>query len=352
MTVQKISKTENIIKVSPEDTLGHMFSLLSSSHDSAFVFDNDHFLGVVNPYYCLIKKSYPANTKAKHCLVHPPKVDIKYHLKKVAQLMIDSKIHYLPVFSNDKFYGFISARRILSSIIESEELKHKIGDYLKQKKPLISVYETDFISRALALFKQYRISKLVVISKDFKLKGVLAYFDLISYLVTPKQKQHLSAREGNKTPILNRQVKNFAKTNVLTLTTNDRLSQAADMILKNSIGSVIIIDAERHPLGIVTTKDLLSIFARRHQLAKLEVITKSLSKQSWVLVSQFIKQINHQLAKFKDISNAKFFVKEKEGGGVFRAALSILLKNNRIKVIKEEGKNLGKVLQEVKKKSK
>ncbi|MBM4177664.1 CBS domain-containing protein, partial [Candidatus Gribaldobacteria bacterium] len=231
------------------------------------------------------------------------------------------------------------------------ELKQKIGDSLKHKKPLISIYETDFVSQVLALFKDHRVSKLVVISRDFKLKGILAYFDLVSYLVTPKKKQRFSAREGNKIPIFNRQVKNFAKTNVLTLTTNDKLFQAAEMILKNNIGSVIIVDAERHPVGIITTKDLLSIFARQHYLNKLEVITKNLSKQSWVLVSQFVKQINNQLAKFKNISKAKFIVAEKKGGGVFKAVLSILSKDRGIKVIKEEGKNLDKVLQEVKKKS-
>jgi len=352
MSLEKIYKKENIIKVTPEETLSKVFSYLSSSHDSAFIFDNSQFLGVVNPYYCLIKKSYPFNAKVKHCLVHPPKVDINYSLKKVAQLMIDSKIHYLPVFANNKFTGIISARRLLSAILDSSELKIKIAEVLKQKKPLISIYEDDFISRALSLFKQYRVSKLVVVSRDFKLRGILTYFDLIAYLLTPKEKQQLGSREGNKIPLLKRYVRNFMKTNLLTLTPEDTLKQAGQKILEKGIGSVIIVDQERHPVGLITTHNLLSAFIRERKLPQIQLITKDLSQKSQAMVTMFARQISNQLFKLRDISSAKFLVKEKKGGGVFSAIFSIFFKNNRLKVIKEEGKNLPRILQEIKKKSK
>ncbi len=344
MTLQKIFKTENIIKVTPEETLSKTFSCLSSSHDSAFVFNDDDFLGVVNPYYCLIKKSYPNNTKVKNCLIHPPKVDINYSLKKVAQLIIDSKIHYLPVFSNNKFCGIISARGLLSAITDSPELKIKIGEVLKQKNSLISIYEDDFISTALALFKQYRISKLVVVSRDFKLRGILAYFDLISYLLSPKEKQHFGTREGNKIPLLKRCVRNFMKTNVLTLTTEDRLDQAAEKILENHIGSIIIIDKERRPIGIITTHNLLSTFIGQKNLPRIQLISEDLSQKSGQIVSGFVRLINNQLAKMRNVSQAKFLIKEKKTPGVFKAVLSLLSKDNRMKVIKKEGKDLEEVL--------
>jgi predicted transcriptional regulator len=352
MTLQKFYKTENIITVAPEDTLSRIFSYLSSSHDSAFVMENNQLLGVINPYYCIIKKSYPSNTKAKHCLIHPPKVDINYPLKKVAQLIIDSKIHYLPVFSNSKFLGIISARRILSAIKDADELQTPIKTILINKRPLISVYEDDFLSTALALFKKYRVSKLVVVSKDFKLKGIMAYYDLISYLITPKEKQHWSGREGNKIPLLKRHVRNFMKTNVLTLTKEDKLNQAAEMILEKKIGSIVIIDPERHPIGIITTNNLLSAFIGRRKLPTVQVITKDLSKKSWQIVSGFIRLINYRLIKLRNVSSAKFIIKEKQGTGIFKAILSILSKDNKIKVIKKEGKNLNRILQEVKDKSK
>lgn len=350
MIVNQFFKTENIIKVSPQDPLSKTLSLLSSSHDSAFVFEKDQFLGVVNPYYCLIKKSYPANTKVSHCLVHPPKVDINYSLKKVANLMINSKIHYLPVFAGERFLGIISARRLLFAIKDNEELKIPISEVLKGKKPLVSIYEDDFISKALSLFKQFRVSKLVVVSKDLKLRGILTYFDLIAYLSTPKEKQNFGAREGNKSSFFRKYVRNFMKDKVLTLKNNDSLSSAAKMILEKEIGSVVIIDDENHPIGIITTRDLLTVFASGIKKTRIKVIAKDLSQKSWLLVNQFGQWLNNQLRKENKLS-AKILVKGKEGRGIFKTIVSFFSSGQIVKVVKKEGKNLKKILEEIKKKS-
>lgn len=351
MTVNQIYKTENIIKVSSEDNLSRTLSLLSSSHDSAFVFEQNDFLGIVNPYYCLIKKSYPANTKVKKCLVHPPKVDINDSLEKICRLMIESKIHYLPVFSGDKFLGIISARRLLTVIKDSNRVKVPIFQILKNKKPLVSIYNDDFIGKALSLFKQYRLSKLVVVSRNLKLKGVLTYFDLISYLILPREKQNLGTREGNKIPFYRRQVKYFMKTNVYTLSPQSYLFEAVKLILERGVGSVVIVDSERNPIGIITTKDILSVFSRSREESNIEVVKKNLSEKSKNILNSFIFYLKKLLAQSKNQSSARVLVQEKGRGGVFRAVVSFFLGKKTVKVIKKEGKDLKKVLLEIKKKT-
>lgn len=263
MGLKKIFKTKNIITVSPEESLSSAFSRLSSSHDSAFVFEENKFLGIINPYYCLIKTSYPGNSKVKSCLVHPPRIDINFSLEKTAKLMIESKIHYLPVFEGEKFIGIISARRILSAIINLPKFNQPISQILKNKKPLVVIYEDDFISEALSLFKKHRFSKLVVISKDFRLRGILSYFDIVNYLLSPREKPSSGGRNGNKSSYLQKQVKNFMKEKVLTLFSYEPIKKAIKLILEKEIGSVIIVDEENHPIGIITTRDILSYFIKR-----------------------------------------------------------------------------------------
>ena len=88
--LKDIIKTEGIIKISPEETISHAFSKMRTSHDAAFVFaEKNHFLGLINPYYALIKSSYPGNAKVKHCLYHPPKLKINSSINKVAQFFIE-----------------------------------------------------------------------------------------------------------------------------------------------------------------------------------------------------------------------------------------------------------------------
>lgn len=258
-----IIKKENIIKVDPEMTLSHALAHLSTSHDAAFVFsDEDKFMGVINPYYCLIRSSHPGNAKVEHCLHHPPKVYVDYSLPKVASLLIESKIHYLPVFDNkERFMGIISARRILSNLRNLPSFRKTIGDALRfRKKPLTVIYEDETVAQALALFKSTKLSKLVVINRDMKLKGILSYYDLISFLTQPKNHEGKMERIGNKIHLFNQHVKNYMKTYVLSLKNNNSLSDAFNLVINKKIGSVVIVDEERHPVGIITTRDLLRFY--------------------------------------------------------------------------------------------
>lgn len=354
MTLQTVFKTQNIIRVSPEDTLSHVFSLFSSSHDSAFVFDeHNHFLGVVSPYYCLIRKSYPSNTKVKHCMMHPPHIDINFSLKKAAQLMLGSRIYYLPVFEHGQFSAIISARRLLQAIRGAEEFTTSIDSFLKlKKKPLISLYEHDFLSKALALFKVHQVSKLVILTEDLKLRGIISYFDLISYLVVPKEKQHFSSREGNKIAFLKKPVATVMKNNAVTLNINSRLDQAADLILNKHVGSVVGLDEQRRPQGLITVHDLLSIYVGKRRFFAAEIATRNLSQKSFQIANIFIKQINHHLTHVKNLSRAKLFIKETSPGNLFSAALSLFLKNRTVRVIKKQGRNIIEVLSAIKRKSK
>jgi len=267
MSLSDILKTERIIKASEDEVLYSVLNKLNSSHDAAFVFSKkNQYLGVINPYYCLIKSSYPANSKVKNCLFHTPKVYLDTSLVKIISLIIESKVHYLPVFldrNKDEFVGIISARRIISYFKHLNFFKVKIDKILKNKKPLVTIYENDSIGKAIDFFRRTRYSKLVVVNDGGKLKGVLSYFDLISYLALPKTKKNSGDKKGEKTSFLNLSLRNFIKTYVITLRKDDFLIDVINLILEKKIGSVIVIDQEKKPIGIITTRDILQFFIQK-----------------------------------------------------------------------------------------
>jgi len=268
MSLTDILKTERIIKVDEDEVLSSVLNKLGSSHDAAFVFSKkNQYLGAINPYYCFIKSSYPANAKVKHCLFHPPKVYLDTSLVKIASLMIESKVHYLPVFldkNKEEFVGIISARRLLSYFKNLDLFKVKIAEILKNKKPLMTIEENESIGKAINIFRKTRYSKLVVVNGGGKLKGVLSYFDLIAYLALPKTKEAAGDKKGEKTSFLNLPVKNFTKTYVIVLKKDDFLIDVINLILEKKIGSVIIPNEERKPEGIVTTRDILQFFIQNN----------------------------------------------------------------------------------------
>jgi len=352
MSLRDIIKTDNIIIIHPHETLASALSKLSTSHDAAFLFDEEKkFLGVINPYNSLIKSSFPGNAKVEHCVYHPPKLKVNFSISKIAELFIQSKIHYLPVFDDlDRFQGIISARHLLSKFRNLSIFNIKISDILKSKNiPLATIGEEDTVQTAVALFKKTRYSKLIVVGKDLKLRGILSYYDIVSYLVSPKEKSQKGEREGNKISFYHNKIKMYSKSYVLTLTPNNFLNDVVHFILDKKIGSVVIIDANRHPVGIITTKDLLRFFIQDEKGKKIEIMTKNLSLQSRHIFGGFFNYLNSWIGKKQDVSKARIIVKEEKQGGLFKVILSLIPKKGTPTVIKEEGKNLVRVLQRVKK---
>jgi len=271
MRLLNILKENDIIKVSPENHLSKVLGKLSTSHDAAFVFnDKNKYLGIVSPYFTMIKTSFPANTKVEHCLTHTAKVYLNYPLSKVCELFIQSKIHYLPVFDpqNENFLGIISARRILSYFKDQPIFKVKVEEVIRKRwQGLVTVFEDDTITQAIHLFKTKKISKLIVINHEKKLKGILSYYDLINLMISPKYSSHHGDRLNEKISFYNYRVKNFAKNYVLTLSKEKHLIEVINLIVSKKIGSVIVIDNERRPLGIVTTRDILRFYIDNEKFA-------------------------------------------------------------------------------------
>ncbi len=350
MKAQDIIKTKNIIRVSPEDTLSSVLSQLSSSHDAALVFSDDKkFLGIINPYHSLIKSSYPGNAKVEHVIFHAPRIKSNQSLEKVAQMMVESKVHYLPVFEQqkEKFLGIVSARHILTLTKDSPAFRNSIEEFLRIKnRPVVTVFEDDLVSYAIHLFRTRKLSKLIVVNKDMKLRGVLAHYDLIQFLVAPKKKGHWGDRKGDRISLQHSLVRNFTKTLVLTLSSIHTLRDALQLVLDKEIGSVIIVDEQRHPIGIITTRDFLGQLTKKSQAQKFEIVAKNLSVESRRIFGGFFNSVVSLSKKIPDLAKVRLFIREEKKGGVFEHVMALIPRKGTPKIIRQQGKNLVRMLSE------
>ena len=350
MKTSKLMQTDGIIKAGPDDILSSVLSQLPSSHSAAFIFDKEEkYLGVINPYYSVIKSSHPANIKIEHCLFHAPHIKMQHTAGKIAEMMMQSKIHYLPVFDDqDKFIGMVSARNMLRTYESHNVFTIRIHDMIqKKKRPLVVVQEEETIGQALHIFKETKFSKLVVVNKEGRLRGVLSYYDLISFLIAPKKKER-GALNTDKSSLQTKRVKHFLKSYVLTLSPQDFARDALHLILEKKIGSIIVIDANGKPIDILTTRDLLGLLIFEPSVAKIEMSTQNLSLKSSMITQGFFERLKERLTRKKEISKAKLYVKEEKQGNLFKVVLSLFPKKGQPKVVVEEGRSLEGVLEKVK----
>ncbi|MDA1317370.1 MAG: CBS domain-containing protein [bacterium] len=349
--IEKILKTTNVIKASPNDTLSSTLSKLASSHDAAFVFnDSNEFVGIINPYYTSIKSSAnEGSTKISHVLFHPPRITRADSLDRIVTLMNESKVHYLPVFEDDgSFMGITSARRILMYMRTMEianttllNAKHT------QKGRVITVQMDDSISKAMALFKEFKTSKIVVVDQAGKLKGIMSHYDLIPLLMAPSKSSRKGSR-GEHSTVMEKKVKNYAKTMVLTLKTSNTLKEAIDLILDRGIGSIIITNEHQLPMGIVTTKDILSMITKPSTSKLVNISSNQTSHPVKLIVSDLEKFVSEHIQSLPNIRSAEVSYEEEKNERMYRIRVHIIPTKGKGIVITREGKDITKVVHDVK----
>lgn len=349
--IDKILKKSNIIKAAPTDTLSKVLGKLASSHDAAFIFDkNKKFLGIINPYHSMIKTSaFDGSMKVEHALFHPPHIRTNDSLERIIKLMNESKIHYLPVFDDkNSFIGITSARRILAFIRTLLVARTKINQIAHTRKgKVLTVLMTDPISKAQSLFKDYKTSKIVAVDGQGKLRGIVSHYDLIPYLIAPGKRSQ-KGRRGEKPRFKSTPVKNYAKTTVLTMKLTDTVAEAIDQIITREIGSIIIIDNESRPIGIVTTRDILDVLTSDQQKKEVRVTAKHLSKSYQVSFDDFVRYVDYHIQEKSEIEAAEIIYEEEKNGSLLRVHVHLIPFKGKVKVISREGKNFSMLLQDIK----
>ena len=258
MKAKQILKTNGIISLESSAKLSEAISKLKSSHDAVMVVDDNQFLGLINPYHALIRRTYPIQTKLKNCLFSPPKLSLETQLSEIARLMLESKVHYLPVLdSANQLLGIITARRILRSQLSSQITNRPVGELLKNKHYLQSINLNSSFEEVLRFFQRSKLSKIVIVNRNHNLQGIISLFDLLSLFDEPRERMRFFDRGEPTQRFAKYTIKHFLKSATIKVNQSHKINEVIRLILDKEIGSVIVMKNSLQPENIITTSDLL-----------------------------------------------------------------------------------------------
>ena len=349
MNVGDIYKTKGIIKVAPDDLLSSALAQLSSTHDTAFVFDSRNtFLCVISPHLSTLQNMYPPKTKVEHVMIHPPKVTPSQLIEEVAEFMHNAKMHFLPVVEKGVFLGVISARRLLQHCVNMEQFQKPILAIVGTRNRLITIQEDDSIATAIKLFKKHKVSKLVVIGTNLQLKGIISKYDIGSYLHEPQKRQSSETLGGSKKTHLVKNVRNFYVTRVVTVKQTETFSHILKRIVESQKGSVVVVDNEMNVVEIDNIGELIRKIMPKKKAIDFNVQLKHVEGKDEKSIQQMIDHITRRLKHVSDMKQTFLTVTESKGGGVIEIKLRILYYVKQEAIIKKEGKNLADVVRTMK----
>jgi CBS domain-containing protein len=287
LTALELYKTDGVLTAGPESSLAQALAKMHSSHDAVFVTAKNKLLGVISPYHVLYRGHYPQSTKLKNCLFLAPKLKPDAKPEKIAKLMIDAKIYFLPVVTpTGKWLGVISYRRILRRL-KDNFASETIKNWLKPK-PLVKIKNDATIGQARNLMKQSRVSRLVVVDNHDHLTGIITRYDL--------------GASNDQPPATS--IKTYIKRDVATIRPQDDINKAITTMLDKRIGSLVIVNGQYQPIGLLSVRDCLEAIARpkpkANGLEKEDVrVTVNKVRSGWEVFVRAKDIVAHATHKFR-----------------------------------------------------
>jgi len=261
MPVSEIIK-KNFVKVESEDWLSHAIGQLTLKKQSeALVFQKNKFLGILDKRKFIRIRQDPSKTKIRGLVTKVPKLTPSTSFTEAARLLNTADMHCLPVMKGAQVIGICHFADVLKKL-KAKISNIKISEIIKT--PII-LNQNDPISKALNTLKQKKISRIPVVDNAGKLIGIVSETDLIKKYFSftpwkpgafgkPGMKSH-PAKERNTTRL---PIKNEIEPVVYTLTKENTVKQALEIMAKQKIASIVIVDGEI-PIGIVTAKDIFRL---------------------------------------------------------------------------------------------
>ncbi len=257
--------SKNFVKVDKNDVLSKMIGKFRSSKIAeAVIMDGKKYYGTLCKKKMIRGRIDITEEKAANVAEKPAVLSGTEELEEAARLMCASDSHMLPVAKKGILQGVVYAIDILKELKPLFAGKN-VEDFASKK--VIAFDQHTSVGKAMAIMRQKKISHAPIVTPKNKLSGVVSISDIImKYELFPLKRagghnvRAKLSRPGKKVDMLDFPVINEAVFDVVTITRQDSIAKAIDLMAKSRISDVVIIDEYNQPAGMLTIKDLLRKF--------------------------------------------------------------------------------------------
>ncbi len=211
------------------------------------VFDKGKYLGVATRKNLLKTGLNMPEEQIGTFAYKPPYITSQLDDLTLAKYFIESGLHYMPVFEEqDKntIVEIIHRTDFLANVVTPILSQQKVEEIATTNPKTINSKET--LAKAVSMFQEYGISKLVVFDDD--LKGVITLSSILTYFLHATQMAQFNLK--------NTFVKEVMKNDILTIDKSANVSELVKLFKDKHVSSVVVLD-NKELFGIITKTDLL-----------------------------------------------------------------------------------------------
>jgi len=226
--------------------------------DLILVFDGNLYKGVLTQD--LIIRSHlkwdPTKAKVRDVYKPAPVVEPDEDLSKAAKLMMEVDLRSLPVGeSKAEIIGVISDIAVLERVAEGDFGKKKVEEFMT--KEVITLRPEDTVAKALATMRDHAISRIPIVDEEGKLEGLVTLHDLIVRFIKPRFRAKTGELAGEKIPPFSMPLRDVMIRGVITIHPEAKVRDAVEVLKRNDIDGLVVVNENNKVVGILTVKDLL-----------------------------------------------------------------------------------------------
>lgn len=281
MDVTDIVSTD-YVELAPDTPVSKLVGVLDDpSVPGVVVRDGGNLRGVVTRRQLTASHRHP-NAKVGSLVWHVPTVEPTTDVREVARLMLDGDARLLPVCEGPHLRGVVTADAILAAVQEALT-DVTVGDAATDD--LLTATPETTVGTALNTLREHRITHLPVVDGGRPV-GVLSLHDLTGISTRAVEKSRggapvgfdahggpgshggyrthggFGAREGDRVRLLDLPVRDVMSTPARTTRSGQSLADALDEMFAAGGSSLVVVDDDGRPTGIVTKSDVLRMLTR------------------------------------------------------------------------------------------
>ncbi len=260
---------------------------------------NKRVVGILSYHDILSVIKFKNDTKVYRFMKSCSKVKEDEDEKKVLDIMVSSGITGLPVVDeNNKLVGFVSDYDILK-FYSSKGILSGISISEMDIKKVEAVKENAKIGVVRNLMNFNKVDRLPVVDKDGKFVGAILLIDILRTIYKEPEKSRKGMFvKGDLSKIMDIEIRGLIRKRT-GININSQVKKAIELMLKENIKGVIVLNSEKEPIGVLDRYTILkridSILNENEIEVEIVGVPKELSERLRYIITHQIKAIPKRL---------------------------------------------------------